>query len=97
MGSSFPVQSTTMKTEDFSEESVATSTASSSSSSRSQKCFFCGNLHSRTICPAKDVICRKCGEKGQYQRVHKSRPGRNSSNVVVSNTLATISGSTQCL
>ncbi|GFW02169.1 uncharacterized protein TNCV_4144351 [Trichonephila clavipes] len=42
MGSSFPVQSAAMKTEDFSEETVATS-AASSSSSRSQKCFFCGN------------------------------------------------------
>ncbi|GFS81979.1 uncharacterized protein TNCV_1790541 [Trichonephila clavipes] len=35
MGSSFPVQSAAMKTEDFSEETVATSVASSSSSSRS--------------------------------------------------------------
>ncbi|GFY26591.1 hypothetical protein TNCV_2879211 [Trichonephila clavipes] len=38
MGSSFPVQSAAMKTEDFSEETVATS-AASSSSSRSQKCL----------------------------------------------------------
>ncbi|GFT30801.1 retrovirus-related Pol polyprotein from transposon gypsy [Trichonephila clavipes] len=98
MGSSFPVQSATMKTEDFSEETVATS-AASSSSSRSQKCFFCGNdLHSRTLCPARDVICRNCGKKGHYQGVCKSRPGRNSSNVVASsNTLVAISGSTHCL
>ncbi|GFV22570.1 putative retrovirus-related pol polyprotein from transposon opus [Trichonephila clavipes] len=87
-----------MKTEDFSEETVATS-AASSSSSRSQKCFFCGNdLHSRTLCPATDVTCRKCGKKGHYQRVCKSRPGRNSSNVVASTkTLAAISESTHCL
>ncbi|GFU44215.1 putative isl2eu-2 adi [Trichonephila clavipes] len=72
MGSSFPVQSAAMKTEDFSEETVATSAASSSS--RSQKCFFCGNdLHSRTLCPARDVTCRNCGKKGHYQRVCKSR------------------------
>ncbi|GFS73002.1 retrovirus-related Pol polyprotein from transposon opus [Trichonephila clavipes] len=98
MGSSFPVQSAAMKTEDFSEETVATS-AASSSSSRSQKCFFCGNdLHSRTLCPARDVTCRNCGKKGHYQRVCKSRPGRNSSNVVASsNPLAAISGSTHCL
>ncbi|GFW78278.1 putative retrovirus-related pol polyprotein from transposon opus [Trichonephila clavipes] len=98
MGSSFPVQSAAVKTEDFSEETVATS-AASSSSSRSQKCFFCGNdLHSRTLCPARDVTCRNCGKKGHYQRVCKSRPGRNSSNVVASlNTLAAISGSTHCL
>ncbi|GFX36673.1 putative retrovirus-related pol polyprotein from transposon opus [Trichonephila clavipes] len=97
MGSSFPVQSAAMKTENFSEETVATSAASSFS--RSQKCFFCGNdLHSRTLCPARDVTCRKCGKKGHYQRVCKSRPGRNSSNVVASsNTLASISGSTHCL
>ncbi|GFV97258.1 putative retrovirus-related pol polyprotein from transposon opus [Trichonephila clavipes] len=99
MGSSFPVQSAAMKTEDFSEETVATSAASSSSSSRSQKCFFYGNdLHSRTLCPARDVTFRKCGKKGHYQRVCKSRPGRNSSNVVASsNTLAAILGSTHCL
>ncbi|GFY23919.1 putative retrovirus-related pol polyprotein from transposon opus [Trichonephila clavipes] len=98
MGNSFPVQSTAMETEDFSEETVATS-ASSSSFSRSQKCFFCGNdFHSRTLCPARDVTCRKCGKKGHYQRVCKSRHGRNSSNVVASsNTLAAISGSTHCL
>ncbi|GFS34226.1 uncharacterized protein NPIL_218731 [Nephila pilipes] len=55
MGNSFPVQSAAMKTDDFSEETLATSAASSSS--RSQKCFFCGNdLHSRTICPARDCI-----------------------------------------
>ncbi|GFU66208.1 retrovirus-related Pol polyprotein from transposon opus, partial [Trichonephila clavipes] len=77
---------------------VATS-AASSSSSRTQKCFFCGNdLHSRTLCPARDVTCRNCGKKGHYQRVCKSRPGRNSSNVVASsNTLVAISGSTHCL
>ncbi|GFW91324.1 uncharacterized protein TNCV_737391 [Trichonephila clavipes] len=63
MGSSFPVQSAAMKTEDFSEETVATS-AVSSSSSRSQKCFFCGNdLHSRTLCPARDVTSETV-EKG---------------------------------
>ncbi|GFW73116.1 retrovirus-related Pol polyprotein from transposon opus [Trichonephila clavipes] len=97
MGSSFPVQSTAMKTEDFSDETVTTSAASSSS--RSQKCFFCGNdLHSRTVCPARDVTCRNCGKKGHYERVCKSRPGRNSSNVVASsNTLVAISGSTHCL
>ncbi|GFW38255.1 retrovirus-related Pol polyprotein from transposon opus [Trichonephila clavipes] len=98
MGSSFPVQSAAMKTEDFSEETLATS-AASSFSSRSQKCFFCGNdLHSRTLCPARDVTCRNCGKKGHYQRVCKSRPGRNSSNVVASsNILVAISGSTHCL
>ncbi|GFU32795.1 uncharacterized protein NPIL_432301 [Nephila pilipes] len=58
MGNSFPVQSAAMKTDDFSEETLATSAASSSS--RSQKCFFCGNdLHSRTICPARDAILTK--------------------------------------
>ncbi|GFU85774.1 putative retrovirus-related pol polyprotein from transposon opus [Trichonephila clavipes] len=97
IGSSFPAAAT--KTEDVSEETVAISAASSSCSSRSQKYFFCGNdLHSRTLCPARDVSCRNCGKKGHYQRVCKSRPGRNSSNVVASsNTLAAISGSTHCL
>ncbi|GFW75325.1 hypothetical protein TNCV_4189791 [Trichonephila clavipes] len=87
MGSSFPVQSAAMKTEDFSEETVATSAASSSS--RSQKCF-CGNdLSSRTLCPTRDVTCRKCGKKGHYQQVCEYRPGRKSSNVgASSNKLA---------
>ncbi|GFX74073.1 transposable element Tcb1 transposase [Trichonephila clavipes] len=63
MGSSFPVQSAAIKTEDISEVTVATS-AASSSSSRSQKCFLCGNdLHSRTLCPTKDVTCRKWGKR----------------------------------
>ncbi|GFW12406.1 uncharacterized protein TNCV_816591 [Trichonephila clavipes] len=44
VGSSFPVQSAAMKTEDFSKETVATSAASSSSSSRSQTCFFLWKL-----------------------------------------------------
>ncbi|GFW06178.1 uncharacterized protein TNCV_36541 [Trichonephila clavipes] len=65
MGSSFPVQSAAMKTEDFSEETVATSAVSSSS--RSQTCFFYGNdLYSRTLCPARDVTCRNCGKKGLH-------------------------------
>ncbi|GFV01785.1 putative retrovirus-related pol polyprotein from transposon opus [Trichonephila clavipes] len=52
----------------------------------------------RTLWPARDVTLRKCGKRGHYQRVCKSRPGRNSSNVVASsNTLAAISGSTHCL
>ncbi|GFT72821.1 uncharacterized protein NPIL_249201 [Nephila pilipes] len=81
MGNSFPVQSAAMKTDDFSEETLATSAASSSS--RSQKCFFCGNdLHSRTICPARDVFCRKCGKKGHYQRVCKSRPEEDSDETI---------------
>ncbi|GFW78112.1 hypothetical protein TNCV_135821 [Trichonephila clavipes] len=87
-----------MKTKDFSKETVAIS-AAASSSSKSQKCFFSvNNLHLRAISPTRDVICRKCEEKGLYQRVYKSRPSRNSSNAVAcSNTLAAILESTHCL
>ncbi|GFW25287.1 putative retrovirus-related pol polyprotein from transposon opus [Trichonephila clavipes] len=68
MGSFFPVKSAAMKTENFSEETVATSAASSSS--KSQKFFVCGNdLHSQTLCSARDVTCRKCEKKGHYQHL----------------------------
>ncbi|GFT31350.1 retrovirus-related Pol polyprotein from transposon opus [Trichonephila clavipes] len=44
------------------------------------------------------LLAETVEKKGHYQRVCKSRPGRNSSNVVASsNTLVAISGSTHCL
>ncbi|GFT76012.1 putative retrovirus-related pol polyprotein from transposon opus [Trichonephila clavipes] len=67
-------------------------------SSRAWVIYNFNDLHSRTLCPARDVTCRNCGKKGHYQRVCKSRPGRNPSNVVASsNALVAISGSTHCL
>ncbi|XP_055878884.1 uncharacterized protein LOC129925016 [Biomphalaria glabrata] len=38
------------------------------------KCYFCGGaIHSRSKCPAKDAICNKCGKKGHYKKVCKSK------------------------
>lgn len=41
------------------------------------KCFFCGNLrHQRTVCPAREAICRHCGKKGHFQKVCRSAIAR---------------------
>ncbi|XP_045132103.1 uncharacterized protein LOC123518976 [Portunus trituberculatus] len=33
--------------------------------SRNSRCFFCGNnRHPRTMCPAREALCNKCGKKG---------------------------------
>ncbi|XP_055882384.1 uncharacterized protein LOC129925800 [Biomphalaria glabrata] len=38
------------------------------------KCYFCGGaIHSRSKCPAKDATCNKCGKKGHYKKVCKSK------------------------
>ncbi|GFS72388.1 uncharacterized protein TNCV_1827821 [Trichonephila clavipes] len=99
MGSSFSVQSAAMKTEDFSEQTVATSAASSSSSSRSQNASFVEMTYTpEPFVQLEMLLAETVEKKGHYQRVCKSGPGRNSSNVVASsNTLAAISGSTHCL
>ncbi|GFS64928.1 putative retrovirus-related pol polyprotein from transposon opus [Trichonephila clavipes] len=98
MGSSFPVQSAAMKTEDFSEETVATSAASSSSSRSKHASFVEITYTHKPFVQLEMLLAETVGKKGHYQRMCKSRPGRNSSNVVASsNTLAAISGSTHCL
>ena len=97
MGNSISTPSAAMEDHNFPEDALPTSAGSSSS--RSQKCFFCGNdFHPRTVCPARDAICRKCGKKGHYRRECKSRPGRKSSKVTASSDkLAAISGANHCL
>lgn len=64
------------------------------SATKIQNCFFCGyDLHSRSVCPAKDDTCRKCGKTGHYQRVCKSRQWKNYKNHH-SKVTATLSSST---
>lgn len=42
-------------------------------------------------------MCRKCGKKGHYQRVCKSKSARNPNVAAFSNTLAAVPGVVQCL
>lgn len=71
--------------------------AAASSWPRSAHCFFCGNSrHSRNDCPAKNVNCRKCGKKGHYQKVCRSKhhvTGESAS----AYTLASLSSAPSCL
>ena len=40
---------------------------------KNSKCFFCGNnRHSRIVCPARDVLCSKCGKRGHFAKVCRS-------------------------
>ncbi len=42
-----------------------------------QFCFFCGGArHSRSMCPARDAACNKCGKKGHYSKVCNSATGK---------------------
>lgn len=40
-----------------------------------QSCFCCGAMppQLKSECPAKDVICYRCGRKGHYQSVAKAK------------------------
>lgn len=42
-----------------------------------QVCTRCGKapLHGKGQCPAKDVTCHKCGKRGHYKSMCKSKPG----------------------
>ena len=36
-------------------------------------CYFCGNWrHARSICPAREAVCRKCSKKGHWAKVCRS-------------------------
>ena len=37
-----------------------------------QNCYFCGATPAHPKCPAKDVVCQNCGNKGHYQKCCKS-------------------------
>ena len=40
-----------------------------------QNCYCCGTrtAHPKSKCPARDVVCHKCGKKGHYQKCCKSK------------------------
>ncbi|KFD49031.1 hypothetical protein M513_10079 [Trichuris suis] len=44
------------------------------------RCFFCGlSKHERTLCPARDAVCRRCSKKGHFAKVCRSAPAVQSS------------------
>lgn len=72
-------------------------TAAASTWSRSGSCFFCGNnRHPRNDCPAKNAICRKCGKKGHFQKVCKSKQ-HISGEAASAHILASLSSAPSCL
>lgn len=82
------------------DDSVEEFPSTTAALSRSEKCFFCGKeRHSRSLCPAKEVVCRGCGKKGHYQRVCKSRFTRSASQNAAASTVLLASSLTtpQCL
>jgi hypothetical protein len=84
---------------DFSDNTIEDSHSAAAAQFQSGKYFFCGNdRHVRSFCPAKEVLCRRCGKKGHYQRVCKSRLQRIPNNPVASvHTSASVSVSPSCL
>ena len=38
-----------------------------------RKCYFCGVVHSRSECPAREEHCHKCGSKGHFSKVCRSK------------------------
>uniref|UniRef100_A0A5S6Q597 RNA-directed DNA polymerase n=1 Tax=Trichuris muris TaxID=70415 RepID=A0A5S6Q597_TRIMR len=57
------------------------------------RCFFCGrSKHERTLCPAREAICRKCSKRGHFAKVCRSAPAVHSSACPLDQ-----SGSSACL
>ena len=44
------------------------------------------SLHGRSQCPAKEAISRKCGKRGHYKCMCKSKPGASVRTVYVDDT-----------
>jgi hypothetical protein len=74
------------------------SSTTAAASSKTEKCFFCGNhRRPRTVCPAKEAICRLCSKKGHYQRVCKLRPNKSLQNsTAATHVLASVSAIALC-
>ena len=43
-------------------------------------------LHGRSQCPAKEAICHKCGKRGHYKSMCKSKPGASVRIVYIDDT-----------
>ena len=50
-----------------------------------QVCTRCGKapIHGRSQCPAKEAVCHKCGKRGHYKSMCKSKPGTSVRTVYV--------------
>jgi hypothetical protein len=55
------------------------------------KCFFCGySRHPRTVCPAREALCKLCGKMGHFQKVCRSGASRKPAASVSKPILSTV-------
>jgi len=82
-----------------SENAASQEQLAAAASFRSGNCFFCGyGRHLRNSCPAKNADCRKCGKRGHFQQVCKSKQRRNTDETFASaHMLASLSSAPSCL
>ena len=65
-----PVSAATSYVEEITESSSSNKHIASVVKSN---CWFCGNWkHARSKCPAREVICHKCGKKGHFAKLCQS-------------------------
>ena len=71
------------------EASVNTITTKQDSDNTLRTCWNCGNSsHPRSKCPAKDVECFKCGRKGHFSKVCRSKVSNQQTSAAIFPTIA---------
>ena len=59
-----------------------------------RKCHFCGNVvHNRSECPAREVYCHKCGTKGHFSELFRSKETYKSNKVTTAALFSSSSSS----
>ena len=59
-----------------------------------RKCYFCGgDVHSRSECPAREEHCHKCGTKGHFSKVCRSKKTYKSNKVTTAALFSSSSSS----